>query len=68
MDGAMLFVGCIYGFALIILNLALFAAAVWGVITIIVSGAAFWPVFWPLVWALFFLTQFVFSLMFAAID
>ena len=37
---------------MIILNIALFIAAVWGVATIAVSGIAFWPVFWVALFAI----------------
>ena len=40
------------GCGVIILNLALFIAAVWGVATIAVSGIAFWPVFWVALFAI----------------
>ena len=37
---------------MIILNFALFIAAVWGVATIAVSGIAFWPAFWVALFAI----------------
>lgn len=40
------------GCGVIILNIALFIAAVWGVATIAVSGIAFWPVFWVALFAI----------------
>lgn len=40
------------GCGVIILNFALFIAAVWGVATIAVSGIAFWPVFWVALFAI----------------
>lgn len=42
----------IIGCGVIILNFALFIAAVWGVATIAVSGVAFWPVFWVALFAI----------------
>ena len=42
----------ILGCGVIILNFALFIAAVWGVATIAVSGVAFWPVFWVALFAI----------------
>lgn len=42
----------ILGCGAIILNFALFIAAVWGVATIAVSGIAFWPVFWVALFAI----------------
>ena len=41
-----------FGCGVIILNFALFIAAVWGVATIAVSGVAFWPVFWVALFAI----------------
>lgn len=40
------------GCGVIILNFALFIAAVWGVATIAVSGISFWPVFWVALFAI----------------
>ena len=45
-DSAIIGGAFILGCGVIILNFALFIAAVWGVATIAVSGVAFWPVFW----------------------
>ena len=45
-DNAIIGGAFILGCGVIILNFALFIAAVWGVSTIAVSGIAFWPVFW----------------------
>ena len=36
----------VLGCVVIIINFGLFIAAVWGVVTIAVSGIAFWPAFW----------------------
>ena len=40
------------GCGVIILNFAVFLAAVWGVATIAVSGIAFWPAFWVALFAI----------------
>ena len=45
-DNAIIGGAVILGCGVIILNFALFIAAVWGVATIAVSGVAFWPAFW----------------------
>ena len=42
----------VLGCGVIILNFALFIAAVWGVATIAVSGIAFWPVSWVALFAI----------------
>lgn len=67
-DVAMIFAGCIFVFAVITFNLALFIVAAWNVVTLIVSGMEAGSVVWPVVWAMALLAQFVFALMFAAID
>ena len=51
-DSAIIGGAFILGCGVIILNLALFIAAVWGVATIAVSGVAFWPVFWVALFAI----------------
>ena len=51
-DSAIIGGAFILGFGVIILNFALFIAAVWGVATIAVSGVAFWPVFWVALFAI----------------
>ena len=67
-DVAMLFAGCIFVFAVIVFNLALFIAAAWNVVTLVVSGMEAGSVVWPMVWAMALLAQFVFALMFATTD
>lgn len=67
-DVAMLFAGCIFVFVVITLNLALFIAAAWNVVTLAASGMEAGSVVWPMLWAVALLVQFVFALMFAAID
>ena len=51
-DSAIIGGAFILGCGVIILNLALFIAAVWGVATIAVSGIAFWPAFWVSLFAI----------------
>ena len=50
-DNAIIGGAFILGCGVILLNFALFIAAVWGVATIAVSGIAFWPVFWVALFA-----------------
>ena len=51
-DNAIIGGAFIFGCAVILVNFVLFIAAVWGVSTIIVSGASFWPVFWVSLFAI----------------
>lgn len=51
-DNAIIGGAFILGCGVIVLNFALFIAAVWGVATIAVSGVAFWPVFWVAIFAI----------------
>ena len=51
-DSAIIGGAFILGCGVIILNFALFIAAVWGVATIAVSGVSFWPVFWVAIFAI----------------
>lgn len=51
-DNAIIGGAFILGCGVIILNFALFIAAVWGVATIAVSGVSFWPVFWVALFAI----------------